>query len=216
MATSALIGIVAGVVGGLVVDHNPVADPLGVDAPLVNQPCRPAQAVLVLVSGDDAEDLASDLASHNDARYLETARSCRTAWRRQGKPSSRYAVYLGPFSRRDACEKQMTGSYLGAHVTLLTAGRPDVELCSCYVARAGIPTLRSEQTMSDQQLVYLHDVQELLTRVGIRPDEPTSDIVDQETVAQIRRFQEAHRRPVNGVIGPHTWQALLRAGCDGT
>src|SRR4051794_22187021 len=214
VATSAALGVVAGVVGGLVLDRNHVEDPLGLDAPMVNQPCQPSQAVLILVSGNTAADLGSDLATHDDARYLETARSCPTAWRRPGKPPSRYAVYLGPASRRDACERQMTGSYLGAHVTLLTAGRPDVELCSCYVAREGIPTLRFQQTMSPRDSVYLHDLQELLTRLEIRPDEPTSDAVDQETVAQIRRFQTARGLTVNGVMGPKSWQRLLRAACN--
>jgi hypothetical protein len=210
-----VLGIGLGVVAGVVLDRG-YDDPLGLDAAMVNQPCQDNQALLVLVTGDNEGDLGSDIASHDGARYLETANSCRTAWRRPGKLPQSYVAYLGPFSRGDACEKQMTGDYRGAHVTMLTQDSPDTVPCACYVAREGIPVLRLGQYMTDQDLVYLHDVQRLLTSLNIRPDEPADDSYDDELAAQVQEFQHDHGHVVTGNMNPDTWRALLKAGCGPT
>lgn len=213
VTASAVLGAALGVGAAIALDHQPVEDPLGLGASMVNQACQENQALLVLVPGDTAGDLASDLASHDGARYLQTAHSCRTAWRRPDKPVLTYVAYLGPFTRGAACEKQMTGSYRGAHVTMLTQDSPDTVPCACYVSRAGIPVLRPGQQLSDQEIVYLHDVQRLLTELGIRPDVPFNDFYDHDMEQQVRQFQQNRGHVATGVMGRDTWRALLRAGC---
>ena len=213
VAVSAVLGGLLGVAAGFALDKG-YQDPLGLDAPMVNQPCQLNKALLVLVTGDSAGDLGSDIASHDGARYLETANSCRTAWRRPGRPSMSYAAYLGPFSRGDACKKQMTGDFRGAHVTMLTKDSPDTIVCACYVAREGIPVLRLNQEMTDHDLVYLHDAQRLLSNLGTRPDVPGTDFYDEELESQVRQFQQTHGRRVTGSLNPETWRTLLFAACD--
>ena len=199
VTASAVLGVALGVGAALALDIQPAQDPLGLGAPMVNQACQEHQAVLVLASGVTGGALASDLASRDGARYLETANSCRTAWRRAGRPIERYVAYLGPFSRSAACAKQMTGDYRGAHVTMLAQDTPDTETCACFVSRDGI---------------YLHDVQTMLTQLKYRPDEPITNSYDQELESQVRLFQQARDQKANGVMNADIWQALLNAACD--
>jgi hypothetical protein len=213
LTVSAVLGVGLGIVAALALDQG-YQDPLGLGAAMVNQQCQNNETLLVLASGDTSGALASDIASQDGARYLETAHSCDTAWRRPGRPIESYVAYLGPLDRRDACERQMTGNYRGAHVTELTEGSTDTVQCACYVARAGIPELRTGQDMTDHELVYLHDAQQMLTDLGIRPDEPITDRYDQEMESQVLHFQQNRHHAANGVMGKDTWRALLNAACD--
>lgn len=215
VTVSAVLGVGLGVAAGIAFDRTTYQDPLGLDAPLVNQPCADNEALLVLVSSNGAGRLGAELASNDQARYLETAKSCNTAWRSPDSPTQAYVAYLGPFSQGDACEKQMTGAYRGAHVTLLTAGTTDIVPCLCHVSRAEMPTLRTGMPTTDRNIVYVHALQNMLTTLGRRKDEPTTDIYDPETVNQVKRFQQVLGRTVTGVVDEDTWKALQR-GCDST
>ncbi len=204
VTVSAVLGVGLGVAAGIAFDRTTYQDPFGLGAPLVNQPCAANEALLVLVSSEGTGRLGAELASNDQARYLETANSCNTAWRSPDSPTQAYVAYLGPFSQGDACEKQMTGAYRGAHVTLLTAGTPDIVPCLCHVSRAEMPTLSTGMTMTDRDrdrdIVYVHALQNMLTTLGRRPDEPTTDFYDPETVNQVKRFQQVLGRTVTGAV----------------
>jgi Putative peptidoglycan binding domain len=218
VTVSAILGVGLGVSAGIALDRNRYEDPLGLDAPMVNQPCAANKALLVLVSTDAPDRLSAELAAHEDARYLRTTQSCDTAWREAGKPAEPYAAYLGPFSMKVACEMQMTGNYRGAHVTKLTSPSPDPVQCLCHLAWQGMPTLSVGQTMSDRDsdrdVVYLHSLQELLTAMGRRPDIPKTDAYDPKTRSEVRRFQQLAGRPQTGQTDERTWEALLKRGCE--
>ena len=208
-----MLGVGLGVSAGLVFDGNRYQDPLGLDAPLVNQSCTANDSVLVLVSTDAPDRLSAELATHDDARYLQTAQSCDTAWREAGRPAQAYVAYLGPASTRAACEMQMTGNYRGAHVTELTASTTDTVQCLCHVPRQGMPTLMTGMEVTDREIVYIHALQHMLTTLGRRPDEPTTNSYDPRTVSQVKRFQQFAGRAATGAVDQDTWQALQR-GCD--
>ena len=115
VAVSAVVGAVCGVGGGLLIDNGPTyPDPLGVDVPLVNQPCQPNESLLVLGMGGTQSAIAAAVTNvpGAGARYLATRDSCDTAWNRAGHAAARYVAYHGPFSTSEACppEKEKTSA----------------------------------------------------------------------------------------------------------
>ena len=90
VATSALLGIVAGVATGVLLDRTDAgSDPLGLGVPQVNQPCT-GKTLLVVARGDGADQLGSAVATEGQGvRYLDTQASCNTAWDDPGVTSRR-------------------------------------------------------------------------------------------------------------------------------
>jgi hypothetical protein len=218
VTVSAMLGVGLGVSAGIALDRNRYEDPLGLDASMVNQRCAANKALLVLASADNPNGLGYALAASPEARYLQTANSCKAAWRESGKQTRAYVVYVGPFSVRGACEMQMSGKNRGDHVTMLSSSSSDTVQCLCHLAWQGMPTLGVGQTMSDRDrdrdVVYLHSLQELLIAMGRRRDIPKTDVYDPQTRSQVRSFQQFAGRPQTGVTDERTWEALLKRGCE--
>jgi hypothetical protein len=210
---SAVLGIAGGTIVGVMLGHDDYPDPLGLDAPLVNQACRPTEGLLLLATADDGRGLASALASYPDARYLQIAKSCPTTWRDSGASDRTYAAYLGPMSVGDACREQMTGAHLGDRVTRLRSGATQLELCLCYISPLHAPILRAGPVLSDGESVYLRALQPVLTSLGRRPDVARTDEYDTETYAEVRRFQQDTGRGHDGVVEAQTWETLIKRGC---
>jgi hypothetical protein len=216
VAVSAVVGAVCGVGGGLLLDNGPTyPDPLGIDAPLVNQPCQPNESLLVIGTGSNrsAVAAAASSVSGSGVRYLSTRDSCDTAWNRAGHSPSRYAVYLGPFSTREACERRMTEGIQGHLVTLLTQGSTAPVQCLCYVSYAQMPVLRSTPTASTGDMIFIRALQDLLAHMGRIPVDHVTGVYDQDTQSAIEDFQQEHSPPASGVVNSGTWHRLQQVGC---
>lgn len=213
---SAVLGIAGGVAAGVALGHDDYPDPLGLDAPLINQPCQANEALLVLANSDNASGLGSDVAAYPDARYLETANSCDTAWRDESKDTQAYTAYLGPMTRFSACAQQMTGEHVGDRVTMLESGTTELVQCLCYVSNLGAPKLRLNQDMDARQIVYLRALQQLLTSMGRRPDVPRTDVYSSDTAEEVKQFQQYVGHAPTGTLDAQTWKRLQGRGCNGS
>jgi len=216
VATSALLGVVAGVVGGLVVDQGDgsAPDPLGLGVPQVDQPCT-GKTLLVLARGDGAPQLRSTIATERSGvRYLDTRASCDTAWDDPGVTPPRFAAYLGPYdSPAQACPERMTVAHRGSLVTRLDAGTTEPVQCLCYLSFASMPLLRSGMEVSESTSMFVRAMQRLLIDLDLNPVDHTNGLYDLRTVQQIKQFQHDHAIPVTGVVNTQTWQVLTRQGC---
>jgi peptidoglycan hydrolase-like protein with peptidoglycan-binding domain len=215
VATSALLGIVAGVVGGLVVDRSAAThDPLGLGVAQVDQPCT-GKTLLVVARGDAAAQLGATIATEgHGVRYLDTRASCDTAWTDPGHTPPRYAAYLGPYdSPAKACPLRMTVAHRGSFVTRLESGTTDPVQCLCYVSFSTMPLLRAGQDISDSTGIYVRAMQRMLTDLGLNPPTHQNGLYDLRTVNQIRQFQHDSAIPVTGATDTQTWQVLVRRGC---
>ena len=146
MATSALLGIVAGVVGGLVVDRAAATqDPLGLGVAEVDQPCT---GKTLLVVGARRPRPPSSAPRSRDrgatARYLDTRPVLRHRVDRPRPHAAGYVAYLGPYdSPAKACPVRMTVAHRGSIVTRLESGTTDPVQCLCYVGSRTMPLLRA-------------------------------------------------------------------------
>jgi peptidoglycan hydrolase-like protein with peptidoglycan-binding domain len=215
VAVSALLGVVAGVVGGFVVGGSPAtSDPLGVGVPMVNQPCS-GQALLVVGWGGSQSAVAAAVARapEGGARYLDTHGSCRTAWNRPGHTASRYIAYVGPSETKQACQERVNAAQKGLLVTRLQDGNTDPVQCLCYFAPSAMPVLRTTPEPSTLESIYIRGVQDMLAHIGRNPPGHVTGIYDQQTVAAVSTFQHDRGLAANGVVGAETWGRLQAASC---
>ena len=216
VAVSAVLGVIAGVATGFVVDGNTVtSDPLGVGVPLVNQPCQPKQSLLVVGWGGAQAAVAAAVSSVPDgtARYLDTRESCRTAWNRAGHTASRYVVYQGPYPTHEACQQRLTGGVQGHLVTRLTAGSTEPVQCLCYFPFTKMPVLRPNADTTTTDTIFIRALQDLLTHMGRNPPDHVTGVYDPQTQTAIKEFQQQHHGFANGDVNTPTWQDLQKQGC---
>src|SRR4051812_34017492 len=215
VATSAVLGVVAGVVGGLAFDSGePAADPLELGVAQVNQPCT-GKTLLIVARGEGAPQLGSSIASlGQQVRYLDTRASCDTAWTDPGKAAPRYVAYLGPYdSPTQACPVRMNGQQRGGTVTRLNSGTTEPVQCLCYLGANALPVLRTGMDVTETTGIYVRALQKLLTDLELNPKAHQNGLYDLRTVQQIRQFQHDHALPSTGAVKATTWQLLIQRGC---
>lgn len=215
VTASALLGVVGGVVTGIVAaDQSDFYDPLSLGVPMVNQACARGQALLVVDSSNTAAGLTDTVADQEDSRYLETARSCQTAWRHEDQPGQRYVLYLGPFDVDPACEQRLSEEHWDDRVVSLERGTTDTVQCVCHVSYKQMPTLMPGMDRTSLDIVYIKSLQGMLSKLGRRPDtDPTGDY-DQETENEVRRLQADAGIDTTGSMGSDTWRVLRNRACD--
>lgn len=214
VAVSALLGVVCGVGGGLLLSHHDsFQDPLGLGVPLRNQPCN--GQTLLLVGWGSQPALATGIQENPaHAHYLDTRQSCDTAWARNGHASPHYVAYVGPFSTRQAaCALRVTGTYRGDLVTHLTDGNADTVECACYLPYSSMPLLRTGMVPSVSDGIWIRSLQKILADLGYGSADHVNGFYDTATVAAVRRFQVDQGLDANGVVNTSTWQSLGTQGC---
>jgi hypothetical protein len=216
VAASGLLGVVAGVVGGLLLDGGTgaIVDPLGLGVAQVDQPCT-GKTLLVVARGDGAAQLGSTVATEGDGvRYLDTRKSCKTGWVDPSTPRPRYAAYLGPYSSpSQACPVRMTVGHPGSEVVQLASGTPEPVQCLCYVSFSSMPVMREGKGVLDSTGMYVRALQRMLTDLGLNPEAHQNGFYDLRTERQIRQFQHDRVLRPTGTTNTQTWQALIHQGC---
>jgi hypothetical protein len=214
VAVSALVGVVCGVGGGLLLNQGgSFADPLGLGVPLHDEDC--SGQTLLLVGWGSAPSLASGITEDPDhARYLDTEHSCDTAWPLDGHQNARYVAYVGPFrTRQAACALRMTSKYKGDLVTNLADGNTDTVECACYLPVASRPLLRQGMETSDSDGIWIRSLQKMLADLGYSAPDRVTGVYDNATVTAVSSFQADQGIPPNGVMNPTTWGSLVTHGC---
>jgi peptidoglycan hydrolase-like protein with peptidoglycan-binding domain len=216
VAASAVVGAACGVGGGLLIGNGTThSDPLGVGVPFVNQPCQPRESLLVVGMGDARPAIAAAVTDQQGSgvRYLATRDSCTTAWNRAGHPASRYVVYQGPFSTRQACEQRMTEGIQGHLVTQLAKGNTEPVQCLCYISRTQMPVLRPTPDRTTSDTIFIRALQDLLVHLGRNLPGHVNGVYDLQTQAQVKVFQHQNNLLANGDVNADTWTRLRQLGC---
>jgi Putative peptidoglycan binding domain len=216
VAVSAVLGAVLGVGSGIALDHGgPTApsDPLSLGISLQNQSCTDA-TLLVVATGSGGPQLAPAVAQNPDLRYLDTRKSCETAWMELGR-APHYAAYLGPYTTRDeACALRMTADYKGSFVTRLHDGNTEPVRCVCYQPPSAMPMLRPGMTANVVEGIWTRAMQRVLTDLHYLPKGHLTAFYDVATVDAVKQFQQDHGITFTGVVNATTWQALVKFGCE--
>jgi len=216
VGASALLGVLAGVAGGLLLEGGTgaVVDPLTLGVTEVDQPCT-GKTLLVVAHGDGAAQLGSTVATEGEGvRYLDTRKSCDTGWIDPKRPTPRYAAYLGPYdSPTQACPLRMTAAHRGSAVVQLVSKSAEPVQCLCYLSYSKMPRLQQDSEVSGSTGIYVRALQRLLTDLGLNPVAHQNGLYDLRTIQQIRQFQHATSIPVTGVTDRQTWLVLTRQGC---
>jgi hypothetical protein len=215
VAVSAVLGIALGVGAGLTLDHHgpdSPADPLSLGISLRNQSCSD-DTLLVVATGDSAPPLAAAVAEDPHLSYLDTSRSCATAWTEHG-PAPRYIAYLGPYaSREQACSLRMTAVHRGDFVTRLHDGNTTPVRCVCYVAYTAMPVLTPGMHATVLDGIWIRAMQRVISDLGFLAKGHLTSFYDPATVAAVKRLQHAQGLRVTGIFDSTTWHALITKGC---
>lgn len=221
LLASAVLGVALGIGAGLVLDGGlgsdgtdpSSGDPLAVGAAMVNQPCNGGY-VIAIGKGNGASALSFTLAAHPTGRYLDTSRSCLTAWREYGKPAPRYIAYLGPYDNgQEACTARNTPTFRGSTVSLLQSGYPTTIHCLCYVDYQILPTLQVGMEPKITDTMWTFALQNLLVALGRASKPEVNGVYGPATAAKVRVVQRQNALPVTGVVDADTWHAL-QDGCS--
>ena len=193
-------------------------DPLGVGAPLLNQPCE-GQVLVVLASSGVPSTYVSDLTAETDdvpeTKYLRTDQSCDAFYPDlDGQPI--YAMYIGPFdSIQEACAERIAAGVPDAYVRTLESGRRKPDVCSCQDDPTELPriSVRNASDGSNDLQLRVADLQRLLGYAGYDVGTDDIGVFDPATQATVQDFQRDTGLRVDGWVGPLTWDALMSAGC---
>ena len=220
LLASAALGVICGVGGGLyaAAHDSSYVDPLGLGVAMVDQPCSDKAAgdpLLVVATGDSSAALAGAVAEDTEStRYLDTSRSCDTAWVTD-TDQPRYAAYLGPYPNAlKACEVRMTAAHRGDLVTVLHAGETTPVECACYLSYTAMPVLRSGMDATPRAGIYIRSLQHLLLALGETTVSHSKGSYDEQTIEQVRRVQDqVLGLPATGIVDAATWHALQTQAC---
>jgi hypothetical protein len=165
--------------------------------------------------GPGAAQLGVVVGEHpdQDVQYLDTTKSCTTAWIGDDRPAPRYVAYVGPFdTRADACDAQFRSGRPGGIVTVLKPETTDTVQCLCYI-RLARPTLHRGMSTDGSNGIWVRHLQSLLVDMGLAAagDSPAS--YDSTTATTIRRYQADHGLPATGIVDADTWTSLMHQGC---
>jgi hypothetical protein len=210
---AAVLGVLAGVVGAVLLDREHGADPLALDVTLVNQSCT-GKFLVVTAWGTSDYELGQGVAGHRDAHYLDVDDSCGTAWKPRGTHMYGYVAYLGPYdSAAAACSQRMT--LRGAFVTRLDADEETGRQCLCVLSTDSMPHLTPGMVVNSQTGIYVRALQDLLGTMKLIPlDHHFTGSYDPVTVRAIKEVQETgFVLPANGEVDEETWGAVIRQGC---
>lgn len=226
-----VIGVGGGVTTALVADEpGPVeyADPLGLDAPLVNLPDCTGEAVLVVAVGLTAPPLSSALANlpadeREQVRYLQTSRSCDARWTAEDATlEPAWVAYLGPGNKQDLCVDRMTADHRGDNVTFLKDGSEVRAECLCEVPIDDAPVLSRDMETDDATTIWVKALQSILVTIDedrerkvptALTDADITGVYDERTIARVDTILAGGFRPTTGVVDKNVWRQLTRTGC---
>jgi len=214
VAVSAVLGVALGIGGGLALDRgqDSFEDPLALGVPMVNQSCT-GQFLLAIGKGG-LTSLAAALSSNPGGHYLDTDRSCATAWTDSTRPTPHWVAYLGPYgSGAQACAVRMTAANQGSTVTHLRPGTPDTLHCVCYLDYHAMPTLSTGMAAGVTATMWTRALQNMLVDMGRAKKDDATGLYDLTTASQVRQLQRDTNIGATGVVDPLTWHAVQRVGC---
>lgn len=226
VALSALLGIVCGVAGAFVIPgadgSGTFADPLGLGVPMVDQPCT-GKTLIMVGWGEAAPPLSAAVNGNHGVHYLQTSKSCDTAWRYQpaNETSVRrdptWVAYLGPFAtREDACKIRMTSDHKGDFVTRLNQGNTEMVQCACYYDVTAMPRLTAGMTNTPVDSIWIRQLQQMLLDTGALPKSATIDgfyKVGSPTVTAVETAQTSKSLNPSGIVDTDTWRAITTSAC---
>jgi hypothetical protein len=201
-------------------DTKPVADPLHLGIPLVNQGCT-GEALLIIGYGSTRAPLSSAVANTNPKglQYLRGTGSCKTVLGPEGKPRPAYVVYRGPFdNRRDPCETRMSGDESGSFVTVLRSGNTQLVKCACEIPTSEAPRLSLDMAAPDQaEALWIRGLQSMFNDDDPErfPHAAITGQYDEPTAARVTLFQENAPGKVTepGVTDRTTWGIITDRLC---
>jgi hypothetical protein len=226
IALSAVLGIVAGVIGSFVIPRAGAtyADPQGHNVPLVNQRCT-GKSLILVGWGPAAPPLSAAVnANGSGVHYLDTHKSCPTAWRYQpaheakARPDPTWVAYLGPFASREAaCQVRMSAEHKGDFVTRLNQGNTDMVQCACYYDVSAMPTLTPGMDQSVTDGIWIRQLQQMLLDIGALDKNAAIDGfygVGSPTVLAVVAEKKARTLSHDGVVDEGTWRAITQSACS--
>ena len=185
----------------------PPADRLGLGVPLENVDCT--EQILIMVGwGDIRSALSPSVADWERAgvKYLDTRRSCKTAYPpvRGGVP--RYVAYLPAYDTFEAaCDERMTARHKGDFVSRMRRDNEVGVQCACELELGVLPSIGEGQELTTESGVWINLYQGMLNDVGAKPAVPRTGLFDSATITATRTLQTDAALSPTAVVDADTW-----------
>ncbi|MEO5853315.1 MAG: hypothetical protein ABIQ15_12450 [Nocardioides sp.] len=216
LVVAAVLGVSGGIGAALISSNRTeFVDPLGLGVPLVNVDCT-GDTLIIVGRGDIRAPLSQSVVDWPTAKYLDTTKSCDTAYPQARGETPRYVAYLPAYGGPEAaCEDRMTAENKGNFITRMRAGNEVGVNCACELELSVLPAIGEGQELTPVSSMWIYLYQGMLAKVpGLAPDVRQNFRFDEDTVAATRDLQSGDGLNPFGYLDADTWNVLRNKVCD--
>ena len=188
-------------------------DNLGLNVPREDLDCDGRTYILV-GWGDRDSALWPFVVDWPGVKYLDTRKSCPTAYPTVAGRTPRWVAYLpGYDDPTEACEARMVPEHKDHFVTRMLSSARSGVLCACVLDVATLPAIEEGQPVTARSSMWTYQYQRMLIDVGLlEMSTPTQDF-DHATAKATYTLQSANGMSPTGVVDTDTWRALRSDAC---
>ena len=214
LVIAVVLGVSGGIVTAFVASRTAFEDPLELGVPLVSVGCT-LDTLIIVGEGDIRAPLSQAVADWPEAKYLDTTKSCETAYPRAAGGTPRYAAYLPPYSTPEAaCRDRMTAEHKGNFITRMREGNEVGVNCACELELSALPTIGEGQEPTAVSGMWIYLYQGMLDTIGLADDVSQNFRFDDATIAATRVLQSDAGLSPLGYLDTDTWNVLRNKACD--
>lgn len=226
-AVAAVLGTAGGVLSAVSSERDPAPptssehpslthdqDPLRLGVEQVDLTECDGRTVLLLAWGESQPALQPSVLEHPDARYLDTTKSCDTAYPRVNGRVPRFMTYLPPFDTpTEACQVRMGEVLKGSFTTILTAGNTTTVICGCYIKADDLLVIGQDVKQTAASGMYVKLYQRMLMDAGLLPPGSDTGVFGDDTRAATFALQSDHGLNPTGNVNAQTWRLVQNQAC---
>jgi peptidoglycan hydrolase-like protein with peptidoglycan-binding domain len=188
-------------------------DTLGLNVPREDLDCDGDTYILV-GWGDSDNALWPSVVDWPGVKYLDTRRSCPTAYPKVDGKTPRWVAYLpGYDDPPEACEARMTVEHKDHFVTRMRKGAKTGVLCACVLDVATLPAIEEGQPLTTISSMWIYMYQRMLIDVGLLDMSTPTQVFDHATARATYTLQSDADMSPTGVVDTDTWRELRSDAC---
>jgi hypothetical protein len=188
-------------------------DNLGLNVPREDLDCDGRTYILV-EWGDRDSALWPSAVDWPGVKYLDTRKSCPTAYPKVAGKRPRWVAYLPSYDDpTEACEARMVPEHKDHFVTRMLRSARSGVLCACVLDVATLPAIEEGQPLTALSSMWIYMYQRMLIDIGLLDMSTPTQVFDHATARATYTLQSASNMSPTGIVDTDTWRELRSDAC---